>query len=69
MTSQPRELPFWHDLPELDQPVPDVAADQRARTDQALARLRASEQRIDRQMCDQWLMSHSAADIYPHTEE
>ena len=65
----PRDLPFWHDLSALDEPVPDVAADQRARTDQALARLRASEQRIDRQLCDQWLDSGAARDYLPTAEE
>ena len=70
MTSQQRETPWWSDLGDLlDHPVRDFAAEQRARTDAALARLRASEQRIDRQMVDEWLMSHSAADYLPTAED
>ena len=41
MTSPQPSAPWWADMPEIDEPVADVAADQRARTDQALARLRA----------------------------
>lgn len=94
----------WYDLPdcpELDQPVPDVLGEMRARTDAAIARLDALNDRanclyagillgladegdvmefersarafrhevaIDREACDAWLDSHSAADYLPTAE-
>jgi hypothetical protein len=61
--SDPQPQPWWHDLPELDQPADNYLAALTARTDALLARLHATDTPVvvDAAACAAWLASEVGA--------